>query len=83
MFIKFYFGELTLKLYLDGVPITYSMYGGDNYDFDDDIDELFNLASFLIETNPLAEVSEVRSIIYYGYIVRISIAFLIYIYIYI
>lgn len=37
------------------------MYGADKscYDFDDDIDELFDLANYLIETNPLAEPKEV------------------------
>lgn len=44
----------------DGLPLTYSMYGADKscYDFDDDIDELFDLANYLIETNPLAEPKE-------------------------
>lgn len=47
--------------FLDGLPLTYSMYGADKscYDFDDDIDELFDLANYLIETNPLAEPKEV------------------------
>jgi len=37
-----------------------TMFGGDSscYDFDDDIDELFDLSDYLIDKNPLAEPNE-------------------------
>lgn len=49
-----------LKHFLGGEPITYWLSGDDAfYDWDDDIDELFNLANVLILNNPLAEPNEV------------------------
>ncbi len=33
------------------------------YDFDDDLDELFNLAIYLINTNPMAELNSVSHLI--------------------
>lgn len=43
----------------DGEPITHWLSGEDSfYDWDDDVDELFNLANDLITENPLAERDE-------------------------
>ena len=36
------------------------------YDYDDDIDELFKLGQYLVETNPLAESDEVKHYAYFN-----------------
>ena len=34
------------------------------YDFDDDLDELYDLAMFLISSNPMAELNDVRCLLF-------------------
>ena len=55
-----YFNSVTIIFAADA-PVTNSMLSDKSvYDYDEDMDELFNLSTYLIEKNPLAEPQEVR-----------------------
>ena len=55
-----YFNSVTI-IFAAGEPVTHSVLSDKSvYDYDEDMDELFNLSTYLIEKNPLAEPKEVR-----------------------
>ena len=58
--VTLYFNSVTI-IFAAGTPVTNSMLSDKSvYDYDEDMDELFNLSTYLIEKNPLSEPEEVR-----------------------